>query len=58
MAMEWVAGDSLAGLLRQGDSLVALDLRIAGSTVLTYRKRAYQRLDVASPVELCALIAH
>lgn len=29
MAMEWVAGDSLAGLLRQGDSLVALDLRIA-----------------------------
>jgi DNA-binding CsgD family transcriptional regulator len=36
----------------------ALDLRIAGSTVLTYRKRAYQRLDVASPVELCALIAH
>jgi serine/threonine protein kinase len=29
MAMEWVAGDSLAGLLRQGESLVALDLRIA-----------------------------
>jgi len=33
MAMEWVAGDSLAGLLRQGDSLVALELRIAGRII-------------------------
>jgi eukaryotic-like serine/threonine-protein kinase len=33
MAMEWVAGDSLAGLLRQGDALVALDLRIAAKVI-------------------------
>jgi serine/threonine-protein kinase len=33
MAMEWVAGDSLAGLLRQGESLVALDLRIAARII-------------------------
>ena len=33
MAMEWVAGDSLAGLLRQGDVLVALDLRIAARII-------------------------
>jgi serine/threonine protein kinase len=33
MAMEWVAGDSLAGLLRQGDALVALDLRIAARII-------------------------
>jgi eukaryotic-like serine/threonine-protein kinase len=33
MAMEWVAGDSLAGLLRQGDVLVALDLRVAGRII-------------------------
>jgi len=33
MAMEWVAGDSLAGLLRQGDTLVALDLRIAARII-------------------------
>jgi serine/threonine-protein kinase len=33
MAMEWVAGDSLAGLLRQGDRLVALDLRIAARVI-------------------------
>jgi eukaryotic-like serine/threonine-protein kinase len=33
MAMEWVAGDSLAGLLRQGDHLVALDLRIAARII-------------------------
>ncbi len=33
MAMEWVAGDSLAGLLRQGDALVPLDLRIAGRII-------------------------
>jgi DNA-binding CsgD family transcriptional regulator len=36
----------------------ALDLRIAKTTVLTYRKRAYQRLDVTSPFELCALVTH
>jgi eukaryotic-like serine/threonine-protein kinase len=33
MAMEWVAGDSLAGLLRQGDTLLALDLRIAARII-------------------------
>lgn len=33
MAMEWVAGDSLAGLLRQGDVLVALDWRIAARII-------------------------
>lgn len=33
MAMEWVAGDSLAGLLRQGDTLVALDPRIAARII-------------------------
>jgi serine/threonine-protein kinase len=33
MAMEWVAGDSLAGLLRQGDKLVALDLRVAARVI-------------------------
>jgi serine/threonine-protein kinase len=33
MAMEWVAGDSLAGLLRQGDTLVALDLRISARII-------------------------
>ena len=33
MAMEWVAGDSLAGLLRQGETLVALDLRIAARII-------------------------
>lgn len=36
----------------------ALDLGIARSSVLTYRQRAYQRLNVASPVELCALVTH
>ncbi len=33
MAMEWIAGDSLAGLLRQGDYLVALDVRIAARII-------------------------
>jgi len=36
----------------------ALDLCIGMTSVLTYRQRAYQRLCVASPVELCALVAH
>jgi DNA-binding CsgD family transcriptional regulator len=35
----------------------ALDLGIAKTSVLTYRQRAYQRLGVASPSQLCALIA-
>jgi len=26
--------------------------------VLTYRKRAYQRLGVTSSIELCALVSH
>jgi len=36
----------------------ALDLGIAKSSVLTYRKRAYHRLGVTSPFELCALVTH
>ncbi|MEO6186043.1 MAG: helix-turn-helix transcriptional regulator [Steroidobacteraceae bacterium] len=36
----------------------ALDLGIARTSVLTYRRRAYQRLSVKSPVELCALVTH
>jgi DNA-binding CsgD family transcriptional regulator len=36
----------------------ALDLEIAKTSVLTYRQRAYQRLRVASSVELCALVSH
>ncbi|HET8696195.1 MAG TPA: helix-turn-helix transcriptional regulator [Gammaproteobacteria bacterium] len=36
----------------------ARDLRIGKTSVLTYRQRAYQRLGVASPFELCALVAH
>jgi DNA-binding CsgD family transcriptional regulator len=36
----------------------ALDLGIARTSVLTYRRRAYERLNVRSPVELCALVTH
>ena len=36
----------------------ALDLRIAKTSVLTYRRRAYQRLSVTSPYELCSLVTH
>jgi DNA-binding CsgD family transcriptional regulator len=36
----------------------ALELGIAKTSVLTYRQRAYQRLGVASPIELCALVTH
>lgn len=36
----------------------ATDLGIAKTSVLTYRQRAYQRLRVASPIELCALVTH
>jgi DNA-binding CsgD family transcriptional regulator len=36
----------------------ASDLGVARSSVLTYRQRAYLRLRVASPVELCALVTH
>jgi len=36
----------------------ARDLGIAKTSVLTYRRRAYQRLNVASPYELCALVTH
>jgi hypothetical protein len=34
------------------------ELQIARTSVLTYRQRAYQRLQVASPLELCALVTH
>jgi DNA-binding CsgD family transcriptional regulator len=36
----------------------ALDLGIGKTSVLTYRQRAYQRLQVTSPFELCALVTH
>lgn len=36
----------------------ALDLGIAKTSVLTYRQRAYQRLGVTSPLELCKLVTH
>jgi DNA-binding CsgD family transcriptional regulator len=36
----------------------AENLGIARTSVLTYRQRAYQRLGVASPIELSALVAH
>lgn len=36
----------------------ALDLRIAKTSVLTYRRRAYNRLSVTSPYELCSLVTH
>ncbi|HXC59340.1 MAG TPA: LuxR C-terminal-related transcriptional regulator [Steroidobacteraceae bacterium] len=36
----------------------ALDLQIAKTSVLTYRRRAYQRLSVSSPYELCSLVSH
>ena len=36
----------------------ALDLEIAKTSVLTYRRRAYQRLSVTSPYELCSLVTH
>lgn len=34
----------------------ALELGIAKTSVLTYRRRAYQRLGVGSPLALCALV--
>jgi DNA-binding CsgD family transcriptional regulator len=36
----------------------ALDLEIAKTSVLTYRRRAYQRLQVSSHYQLCSLITH
>ena len=36
----------------------ALDLDIARTSVMTYRKRGYQRLGISSVRELCALVAH
>ena len=36
----------------------ALELGIGKTSVLTYRQRAYQRLGVTSPFELCALVTH
>ena len=36
----------------------ALDLDIGKTSVLTYRQRAYQKLSVTSPFELCALVTH
>jgi DNA-binding CsgD family transcriptional regulator len=36
----------------------ALDLSIAKTSVLTYRRRAYERLNVSSPYELCSLVTH
>lgn len=36
----------------------AVELGIGRTSVLTYRRRAYQRLNVTSPFELCALVTH
>ena len=36
----------------------AIDLAIAKTSVLTYRRRAYHRLQVTSPFELCSLVTH
>ncbi len=36
----------------------AIDLGIAKTSVMTYRKRSYQRLGITSVHELCALVAH
>lgn len=36
----------------------ALDLSLAKTSVLTYRRRAYHRLQVSSPFELCSLVTH
>jgi len=36
----------------------ALDLGIAKTSVMTYRRRSYQRLRITSVQELCALVAH
>ncbi|RYE00713.1 MAG: hypothetical protein EOP61_13245 [Sphingomonadales bacterium] len=36
----------------------AIDLGIAKTSVMTYRKRSYQRLGITSVHELCALIAY
>lgn len=36
----------------------ALDLGIAKTSVMTYRKRGYQRLCISSVHELCALVLH
>ena len=36
----------------------AIDLGIAKTSVVTFRQRAYRRLGVTSPFELCGLVAH
>ena len=36
----------------------ALDLAIAKTSVVTFRQRAYRRLGVTSPFELCRLVAN
>ena len=36
----------------------ALDLAIRKTSVLTYRQRAYARLNVTSPFQLCSLVSH
>ncbi|MDH7971908.1 helix-turn-helix transcriptional regulator [Sphingomonas sp. AR_OL41] len=36
----------------------ALDLAIGKTSVLTYRQRAYGRLNVTSPFQLCSLVSH
>jgi DNA-binding CsgD family transcriptional regulator len=41
-----------------GVEATAMELGIASSSVLTYRQRAYQRLGVASSLELRALVTH
>jgi DNA-binding CsgD family transcriptional regulator len=50
-----VCASAAAGL---GVDATALELGIAASSVLTYRRRAYQKLGVNSPAALCALVTH
>lgn len=50
-----VCARAAAGL---GVAASAQDLGIAATSVVTYRQRAYRRLGVASPLELCRLVAN
>ena len=46
------------GTMGMSVEATALDLGIAKTSVMTYRKRGYQRLGITSVHELCALVSH
>lgn len=50
-----VCARAVIGMTVEGTSL---DLGIAKTSVLTYRQRAYQRLSISSPYELCSLVSN